>query len=62
MALMGVVGWTMLVVPELHCLYKHLIPALGEGKYLAFIIMGYAMFFSLPVVLTRKVFSVFLPG
>ena len=61
MALMGVAGWTMLVVPELHFLYKHLIPALGEGKYLAFIIMGYAMFFSLPVVLTRKVFSVFLP-
>ena len=61
MALMGVVGWTMLVVPELHFLYKHLIPALGEVKYLAFIIMGYAMFFSLPVVLTRKVFSVFLP-
>ena len=61
MALMGVVGWTMLVVPELHFLYKHLIPALGEGKYLAFIFMGYAMFFCLPVVLTRKAFSVFLP-
>jgi len=61
MALMGVVGWTMLVVPELHFLYKHLIPALGEGQYLAFIFMGYAMFFCLPVVLTRKAFSVFLP-
>ena len=61
LAFMGGVGWLMLLVPELHFLYKNLIPALGEGKYLAFIIMGYAMFFCLPVVLTRKVFSVFLP-
>ena len=51
----------MLLVPELHFFYKHLIPTLGEGKYLAFIFMGYAMFFCLPVLLTRKVFSVFLP-
>ena len=61
LAFMGGVGWLMLLVPELHFLYKNLIPALGEGKYLAFIIMGYAMFFCLPVVLIRKVFSVFLP-
>ena len=61
LAFMGGVGWLMLLVPELHFLYKNLIPALGEGKYLAFIIMGYAMFFCLPVVLTRKAFSVFLP-
>ena len=61
LAFMGGVGWLMLLVPELHYLYKNLIPALGEGKYLAFIIMGYAMFFCLPVVLTRKAFSVFLP-
>ena len=61
LAFMGGAGWLMLLVPELHFLYKNLIPALGEGKYLAFIIMGYAMFFCLPVVLIRKVFSVFLP-
>ena len=62
MAFIGVVGWIMLVVPELHFLYKHLIPALGDGKYLAFVVMGVAMFFCLPIVLTRKSFSALLPA
>ena len=62
MAFIGGVGWIMLVVPELHFLYKHLIPALGGGKYLAFVVMGVAMFFCLPIVLTRKSFSALLPA
>ena len=30
-SLIGAVGWAMLVLPELHFIYKQLIPALGEG-------------------------------
>lgn len=58
----GAVGWAMLVIPELHFLYKQLIPALGGGKYIAFLLMGAAMFFSLPVVLVRKIFTYLLPA
>ncbi|MGC6474737.1 MAG: hypothetical protein ACON5P_08845 [Candidatus Puniceispirillaceae bacterium] len=61
-ALIGAVGWAMLVLPELHFIYKQLIPALGEGKYIAFLLMGAAMFFSLPVVLVRKIFTFLLPA
>ncbi len=61
MALIGVVGWIILVVPELHFLYKYVIPVLGDGKYLAFLVMGIAMFICLPVVLTRKAFKVLMP-
>ena len=62
MAIMGVVGWVMLVVPELHFLYKQVIPALGTGKYIAFLVMGIAMFVCMPVVLTRKAFRLLLPA
>lgn len=62
MAIMGVVGWVMLVVPELHFLYKQVIPALGTGKYIAFLVMGIAMFVCMPVVLTRKTFKLLLPA
>ncbi len=62
MAIMGVVGWVMLVVPELHFLYKQVIPALGAGKYIAFLVMGIAMFVCMPVVLTRKAFKLLLPA
>lgn len=61
-ALIGAVGWAMLVLPELHFLYKQLIPALGGGRYIAFLLMGAAMFFSLPVVLVRKIFTLMLPA
>lgn len=61
-ALIGAVGWAMLVLPELHFIYKQLIPALGGGKYIAFLLMGAAMFFSLPVVLVRKFFTLILPA
>lgn len=61
LALLGGVGWIMLVVPELHFLYKQLIPAMGEGKYVAFLLMGIAMFYSAPVYLTRKAFILWLP-
>ena len=61
-AFIGVLGWIMLVVPELHFLYKYLIPVLGAGKYLAFLVMGIAMFFCLPIVLTRKSFKALLPA
>ena len=49
MAVLGAIGWVMLVIPELHFIYKELMPVLGKGKYLAFILMGAAMFIVLPV-------------
>lgn len=61
-AIIGAIGWAMLVLPELHFIYKQLIPALGAGKYMAFLLMGAAMFFSLPVVLVRNVFTLILPA
>ncbi len=61
MAFMGVVGWLMLVVPEFHFIYKQVIPVLGAGKYIAFLVMGIAMFFCMPIALTRKVFILLLP-
>ena len=60
-ALVGAVGWAMLILPDLHFLYKQLIPALGGGKYIAFLLMGVAMFFSLPLVLVQKIFTFMLP-
>ena len=62
MAIMGVVGWVMLVVPELHFVYKQVIPVLGTGKYIAFLVMGIAMFFCTPIALTRKSFALLLPA
>ena len=59
-ALIGVAGWVILVLPELHFLYKHLMPVLGDAKYLAFLLMGIAMFLCLPIVLTRKAFKAVL--
>ena len=61
MAVMGLVGWLMLVVPELHFLYKHLIPALGIAKYVAFFVMGIAMFVCLPITLIHKSFILLMP-
>ncbi len=61
-AIIGAIGWAMLVLPELHFIYKQLIPTLGAGKYMAFLLMGAAMFFSLPVVLVRNVFTLILPA
>ena len=62
MAIVGVVGWVMLVVPELHFVYKQVVPVLGTGKYIAFLVMGMAMFFCMPIVLTRKAFMLLLPA
>ena len=61
MAVIGVVGWVMLVIPELHFVYKQVIPVLGTGKYIAFLVMGIAMFFCMPIALTRKGFVLALP-
>ena len=62
MVVFGSFGWLILVVPDLHFLYKNLMPALGSLKYLAFAIIGLAMFISLPVFVTRKTFSFFIPS
>jgi hypothetical protein len=62
MVVFGSFGWLILVVPDLHFLYKNLMPAIGSLKYLAFAIMGLAMFISLPVFVTRKAFSFFCPS
>lgn len=62
MAVSGVAGWVMLVIPELHFIYKELMPVLGKGKYLAFILMGSAMFICLPVFMTQKVVGAILPA
>lgn len=62
MVVFGSFGWLILVVPDLHFLYKNLMPILGSLKYLAFAIMGLAMFISLPVFVTRKAFSFFIPS
>ena len=62
MAVLGAVGWVMLVIPELHFIYKELMPVLGKGKYLAFILMGAAMFICLPVFITQKLVGAILPA
>ena len=62
MAVSGVAGWVMLVIPELHFIYKELMPVLGKGKYLAFILMGAAMFICLPVFITQKLVGAMLPA
>ena len=60
--LLGVVGWLMLVIPELHFLYKQGIPILGGGKYIAFLLMGVCMFISLPVWIVRIAGSKLFPA
>ena len=35
---------------------------LGTGKYIAFLVMGMAMFLCMPIVLTRKAFMLLLPA
>ena len=62
MAVLGAIGWVMLVIPELHFIYKDLMPVLGKGKYLAFILMGAAMFICLPVFITQKLVGAILPA
>ena len=62
MAVLGAVGWVMLVIPELHFIYKELMPVLGKGKYLAFILIGAAMFICLPVFIMQKLVGAILPA
>jgi|SaaInl1SG_22_DNA_1037389.scaffolds.fasta_scaffold02698_5 hypothetical protein len=61
-ASLGAIGWAMLVIPELHFIYKELIPVLGRAKFLAFLIMGAAMFICLPVFITQKLVGATLPA
>ena len=46
--LIGFIGWLMLIIPQLHFIYKDSMAVIGDAKYGAFFIVGTGMFVVLP--------------
>ena len=55
----GIAGWIILIIPELHFLYKDYLMVLGQWKFAALILAGLGMFIALPIWLTESVYRYF---
>lgn len=56
-AVIGVVGWVILVVPDLHFLYKDYLSLLGRFKLLALLLAALGMFFAMPIWLVNRLYQ-----
>lgn len=54
--ILGIAGWVILIIPELHFLYKEYLSLLGQIKFLALLLAALGMFFALPVWLANRLF------
>ena len=55
----GFAGWIILIIPELHFLYKDYLMILGQWKFAALILAGLGMFIALPIWLTHNMYHYF---
>ena len=55
--IIGVAGWVILVIPELHFLYKDYLGLLGSYKLAALLLAAIGMFFAMPVWLTDRLYQ-----
>ena len=58
--ILGIAGWIILVIPDLHFLYKDYLGLLGQLKLIALLLAAVGMFFAMPVWLADKLFQ-FIP-
>ena len=55
--ILGIVGWIILVIPDLHFLYKDYLGLLGQLKLLALVLAALGMFFAMPVWLADRLYQ-----
>ena len=55
--LLGIAGWIILVIPDLHFLYKDHLGLLGQFKLLALLLAAMGMFFAMPVALADGLYQ-----
>ena len=55
--ILGIAGWIILVIPDLHFLYKHYLGLLGQIKLLALALAAVGMFFAMPVWLADRLYQ-----
>ena len=58
--ILGIAGWIVLVIPDLHFLYKDYLDLLGQLKLLALLLAAMGMFFAMPIWLADRLYQ-FLP-
>lgn len=58
--IIGIAGWIMLVIPDLHFLYKDYLSLLGKLKLLPLLLAAVGMFLVMPVWLADKLHN-FIP-
>ena len=54
--ILGIAGWVILIIPELHFLYKEYLGLLGQFKFLALLLAALGMFFALPIWLADRLY------
>ena len=55
--ILGIAGWIILVIPDLHFLYKDYLGLLGQLKLLALVLAAVGMFFAMPVWLADRLYQ-----
>ena len=55
--ILGTAGWVILIIPELHFLYKDYLGLLGQLKFLALLLAALGMFFALPIWLADRLYQ-----
>ena len=55
--ILGIAGWIILVIPDLHFLYKDYLGLLGQFKLLALVLAAVGMFFVMPVWLANGIYK-----
>ena len=55
--ILGIAGWIILIIPDLHFLYKDYLGLLGQLKLLALVVAAMGMFFAIPVWLTDRLYQ-----
>ena len=55
--ILGIAGWIILVIPDLHFLYKDYLGLLGQVKLLALVLAGVGMFFMMPAWLADRLYQ-----
>ena len=55
--ILGIAGWIILVIPDLHFLYKDYLGLLGQLKLLALVLAAMGMFFAMPVWLADRLYQ-----
>ena len=53
---LGIASWIILVIPDLHFLYKDYLDLLGQLKALALVLAAAGMFFAMPVWLANRLY------